>query len=64
MYLKIILFLILLVPFENFANENLVKQNMQKVDKPRKNKQGRYKVKKHRLKKLIQGKRYCDCPKH
>lgn len=64
MNFKLILFLILLLPIDNFANENINAESIIKVEKPRKNKQGRYKVKKHRLKKLIQGKRYCDCPKH
>jgi hypothetical protein len=64
MNFKIIFFLILLIPTENFAKDNIKAERIQKVEKPRRNKQGQYKAKKHRLKKLIQGKRYCDCPKH
>jgi hypothetical protein len=64
MNLRLIFLLILLLPIENFAKEKMKAEKIQKVEKPRRNKQGQYKVKKHRLKKLIQGKRYCDCPKH
>ena len=46
MNFKLILFLILLLPIDNFANENINAESIIKVEKPRKNKQGRYKVKK------------------
>lgn len=34
------------------------------ADGGKRKKDGSYKKKKHVLKKLIQGKRYCDCPKN
>jgi hypothetical protein len=54
----IILLLLSQVPMEAFSAE-VVK--METLDK---GKNGRYKKKSHWFKKLIMGKRYCDCPKH
>lgn len=64
MKFKIILIFLLAFPIENFATDFFQNTNSEITDKGRRNKNGQYRTKKHRLKKLIQGKRYCDCPKH
>jgi hypothetical protein len=53
-----ILILISQIPLEAFSNTPVEITNTDK------GKNGRYKKKSHWFKKLIMGKRYCDCPKH
>lgn len=62
-YALIVLSLIFLSPD---AWAKVVNQNAKLVefDGRKRKKDGRYKKKNYTLKKLIQGKRYCDCPKH
>lgn len=63
--LLILLFLVLNI--SAFAGESHSFSENKEVrifEKGKKNKNGRYKKRKHRLKKLLMGKRYCDCPKH
>ncbi len=54
----IILLLFSQVPAETFAKP------LEPTEQKDKGKNGRYKKKSHWFKKLIMGKRYCDCPKH
>ncbi len=54
----IVLLLISQVPTEGFSKSSI---SHEQTDK---GKNGRYKKKSHWFKKLIMGKRYCDCPKH
>lgn len=60
----IILFLLTFVGFESIASESNEKTHFEQQDGRKRKKDGSYKKKNHTLKKLIQGKRYCDCPKH
>jgi hypothetical protein len=40
------------------------KTQTEEFDGRKRKKDGSYRKKNHTLKKIIQGKRYCDCPKH
>ena len=62
-YALIVLSLIFLSPdsWAKVAKENT---KLEEFDGRKRKKDGSYKKKNHTLKKLIQGKRYCDCPKH
>jgi len=64
MKLKLIILLLLFFGIENstFPKSNFSPEENQRIERKRKN--GQYKKKKHLLKKLIMGKRYCDCPKN
>ena len=54
----IVLLLLSQIPSEAFSKTPI---SSEQTDK---GKNGRYKKKSHWFKKLIMGKRYCDCPKH
>jgi hypothetical protein len=60
MKIAIVLLLFIFSPFPHLEASNRL-DVQHTVLKKKKN--GKYKKKKHWLKKMIQGKNYCDCPK-
>jgi len=62
-YLLIFLTLVFFTP-ETIAAKSTSNEGIELNDGGKRKKDGSYRKKKHLLKKLIQGKRYCDCPKH
>lgn len=64
MKIKLIAFLLFISVFDTYANQNISKSNYEQKEIKKRKKNGSYKKKNHFFKKLIQGKRYCDCPKH
>lgn len=62
-YAFIVLSLIFLSP-DSWAKVQQQNTILEKFDGRKRKKDGSYRKKNHTLKKLIQGKRYCDCPKH
>ena len=64
MKIKLIVFLLIFIVFDTYAKESYSKSNYEQKEIKKRKKNGSYRKKKHLFKKLIQGKRYCDCPKH
>ena len=60
----ILLTLFLFFSLDSMASVVNHKSQTEEFDGRKRKKDGSYKKKNHTLKKLIQGKRYCDCPKH
>jgi len=60
----ILLTLFLFFSLDSMASVVNPKTQTEEFDGRKRKKDGSYKKKNHTLKKLIQGKRYCDCPKH
>ncbi|MCP9748192.1 hypothetical protein [Lacihabitans sp. CS3-21] len=61
---SILLSVFLFFSFDAMASVDNPKTQTEDFDGRKRKKDGSYKKKNHTLKKLIQGKRYCDCPKH
>ncbi|HLO42751.1 MAG TPA: hypothetical protein VK175_00385 [Leadbetterella sp.] len=61
---SILLSVFLFFGFSSMATVVNYETQTEEFDGRRRKKDGSYKKKNHTLKKLIQGKRYCDCPKH
>lgn len=60
----ILLSVFLFFSLDAIASVDNHKTQTEEFDGRKRKKDGSYKKKNHTLKKLIQGKRYCDCPKH
>lgn len=61
---SILLSVYLIFGLDSMASVVNHKTQTEEFDGRKRKKDGSYKKKNHTLKKLIQGKRYCDCPKH
>lgn len=61
---SILLSVFLFFGLDSMASVVNHKSQTEEFDGRKRKKDGSYKKKNHTLKKLIQGKRYCDCPKH